>query len=70
MTKSPNEELADKIVDKLLSDGLVEKKRKTVLQSALTTGKVKAADWRLWAEDVVMREVQDGSEESPDQPDA
>ena len=45
---SPNEELADKILDKLVGDGLISEQRRVELRTKLIAGSMKARDWPVW----------------------
>ena len=62
--KSPNEELADKVVLELIRKGLIYRERKEEVRIALSSGRAKAEDWRRWAEDFSREEAKDGDEDT------
>lgn len=61
--EAPNDVLAARIANALFEEGLVHEKHKASVQSKLGNGKAREADWRLWAEDVVLaKERSDGDD--------
>ena len=57
--ESPNEELAEQIVDSLVSKRLIEEHRVPTLMAKLKNGPCSASDWRVWAEDFAKPGVDD-----------
>ena len=46
--KSPGEELADRILDKLMTEGLVTLLRRDEVSRKLASGNARAVDWPVW----------------------
>lgn len=46
--KSPCEELADRILDKLIAEGLVTPLRRDEVSRKLAAGNARAVDWPVW----------------------
>jgi hypothetical protein len=58
--RSPNEELAFLIVEKLVVQGLVQTSAQSEIEFKIATGSAKAEDWKLWAEQLLfLKEVSD-----------
>ena len=52
---SPNGQLAELIVEKMIIEGLLPKSRKSEVINKICEGKANASNWRLWAEDIVLK---------------
>lgn len=65
-TQTPNDALADKIVSSLIEKGLLKKNREAEVRKSIITGKAKAEDWRVWAEDFMREEAGNGEQETPE----
>jgi len=50
MGADPARELAERIVDKLIAEGLVGEQKRTEVTAKLASGTAKAEDWGLWSE--------------------
>jgi hypothetical protein len=57
--QSPNTELSDEVIKVLLQRKLLHHRRESEVRAALVSGKVRAEDWRVWAEDFAKEEVTD-----------
>jgi len=68
--KSPNDELADKVIQALVQKKLIQDRRKEEVRSALTSGRARPEDWRVWAEDYTREEAKDGGEDATGKPHA
>lgn len=56
---SPNEQVAQRIVARLLASGLIAHSQAEPVRHGLAAGTLKAADWRLLAENALEMEVRD-----------
>ena len=54
---SPDEQVAQRIVARLLADGLIAPQQAEAVRRGLADGTFKAADWRLLAENALQLEV-------------
>lgn len=55
--KTPNEELAERVVSALQEGNLLKAARAGDAIKKLKAGKVTASDWRMWAEDFIEEAV-------------
>lgn len=56
--QSPNERLAEATAKELVKTGLLKEIREEDATRLLTTSRVAASQWRIWAEDFAKEEAQ------------
>lgn len=56
---TPNDDLAEQIVDELLAKDIIKDHRAAMVKSKLMNGGCTASDWRIWAEDFAKPEGDD-----------
>ena len=61
-SQTPNDELAEMLVDELRASGLLLEGRRATALERMTSGKVSQDDWRIWAEDLVLDEHAEAEE--------
>lgn len=61
-TRTPNEQLAAKVVDALLTEGLLPSEKKDYVQAKISGGTMRLDDWNLIAENMVQRELENGTQ--------
>lgn len=68
---TPNEQLAEAVVEALLENDLIKDSRRARVKKALCAGTAKSSEWIIWAEDFIQEETDDVDEEvaSVEQPD-
>lgn len=55
-TAGPNEQLSTEVVNELIKAGLIKPARVEQVRAALSNGKCRASDWKIWAEDYTREE--------------
>ena len=60
--QSPNDRLAEAVVESLVDSGLLKTARQVDAMRLLTTSRVAASQWRIWAEDFAKEEAKNETE--------
>ena len=60
-TRTPNEQLAVKVADALLAEGLLPGEKKDYVRAKISGGTMRLDDWNLIAENMVQRELENGT---------
>ena len=61
----PNDELANQVIHALLGKGMIRENHVDDVRKALNTGKTRPEDWNLLAENMIMEEMGNDSQDSP-----